>query len=158
MKLKKQELVKKIGGVDVLFSKIKYSILYLIIVEKKSEKGNILERYIKWGRTSNPVSRFKQHQKHYIDYEIKYIYLSSEHGCKWIDVECAIYERHIRKQLNSAFPRYKDFMPNKIHGYTEMYMGDQITDQEIIHFVKHEINLLKHANFPNLHEFSLIAK
>ena len=75
MKLKKQELVKKIGGVDVLFSKIKYSILYLIIVEKKSAKGNILERYIKWGRTSNPVSRFKQHQKHYIDYEIQYIYL-----------------------------------------------------------------------------------
>ena len=66
MKLKKQELVKKIGGVDVLFSKIKYSILYLIIVEKKSDKGNIIERYIKWGRTTNPVSRFKQHQKHYI--------------------------------------------------------------------------------------------
>ena len=37
-------------------------------------------------------------------------------------------------------------------------MGDCISDKEIIHFVKHEINLLKHANFPNLHEFSLIAK
>ena len=35
---------------------------------------------------------------------------------------------------------------------------DPISDKEIIHFVKHEINLLKHANFPNLHEFSLIAK
>jgi len=158
MKLKKQELVKKIGGVDVLFSKIKYSILYLIIIEKKSSKNNILERYIKWGRTSNPRTRFKQHEKHYMGYEIAYIYLSSEHGCKWIDVECAIYERYIRKQLNSAFPRYCDNMPNKIHGYTEMFMGDQITDQEIIHFVKHEINLLKSANVQTLNDFYLLGK
>ena len=55
--MKKQELTKKIGGVDVLFSKIKYSILYLIVIEKKSETGYILERYVKFGRTSDPKDR-----------------------------------------------------------------------------------------------------
>ncbi len=56
MKKLKTELTKKIGGENVLFSKIKYSELYLLIIEKKSLKGNIIERFIKWGRTSNPKS------------------------------------------------------------------------------------------------------
>ena len=158
MKKLKTELTKKIGGENVLFSKIKYSELYLLIIEKKSLKGNIIERFIKWGRTSNPKSRYKQHAKHYIDYQIGYIYLSNDYGCKWIDVECAIYERLIRKELNSAFQRYSDVMPNKIHGYTEMYIADQTSDKEIKHFVRTEINKLKGANVSTLQDFYNLGK
>ena len=163
MKLKKQdlairnkkEIAKKIGGVDVLLSKIKYSILYLIVIEKKSELGIILERYVKFGRTSDPKARFKQHEKHYIGYEIGYIYLSINYGKKWLDVECAIYEKLIRAELDTAFIRYKDAMPNKIHGYTEMYMADKEMEiKDFIVFVKGEIIRLDNLDCRNLLDFS----
>ena len=153
--LVKKELTKKIGGVDVLFSKIKYSILYLIVIEKKSETGYILERYVKFGRTSDPKARYKQHEKHYIDYDIGYIYLSINQGKKWIDVECAIYEKLIRAELNSAFIRYQDAMPNKIHGYTEMYMADrEMHTKDFVYFVKGEIRKLEQMDCRNLLDFA----
>ena len=73
--MKKEILTRKIYKYNVPLDQLKYSHLYLLSIEKKSDKGNIIERYIKFGKTIDAVKRFKSFEKDYADYEIGYIWL-----------------------------------------------------------------------------------
>ena len=84
--MKKEILTRKIYKYNVPLNALKYSHLYLLSIEKKSDKGNIIERYIKFGKTIDAVKRFKSFEKDYADYEIGYIWLSFDKGLRWLDI------------------------------------------------------------------------
>lgn len=155
MELKKQELTKRIAGQDILLSKLKYSILYLLSIERKNKQGKIVERYVKWGRTTNPISRYKQHAKHYIGFDIGYIYLSSDYGHRWIDTECSMFEKNIRTELAMEWEKYSDVKTDKIHGYTEMFIAeDRGSYAQFIGFVETAIDRWKNVPCRNLLDLS----
>lgn len=153
--MEKQELTKRIAGQDILLSKLKYSILYLLSIERTNKRGKVVEKYVKWGRTTNPVSRYKQHAKHYIGFKIGYIYLSSDYGNRWIDTECAMFEKNIRTELGLAYESYSDVKADKIHGYTEMFNAENTSYAQFIGFVETAIDTWRNVPCKNLYEMSM---
>ena len=122
--MKKEILTRKIYKYNVPLDQLKYSHLYLLSIEKKSDKGNIVERYIKFGKTIDAVKRFKSFEKDYADYEIGYIWLSFDKGLRWLDIETYYIEKFLKKSLDCAFEKYSAISDKKIYGYTEIYNAD----------------------------------
>ena len=61
--MKKQELTRRIYKYNVPLKTLKYSYLYLLAIEKKDAQGNILERYVKFGKTIDAKKRYKAFEK-----------------------------------------------------------------------------------------------
>ena len=133
----------------------KMSWLYLLAIEKKSEKRNIIERYIKFGRTTNLIERYKRFSKDYADYEIGYIWTTQQEGIQLTEPHAHIIEKILKLSLNKSFQKFSDFSDKKIHGYTEIYMAEQITDDEIVFYVKTELKSITRINSKDLNQLNI---
>ena len=156
--MKKEILTRKIYKYNVPLDQLKYSHLYLLSIEKKSDKGNIIERYIKFGKTIDAVKRFKSFEKDYADYEIGYIWLSFDKGLRWLDIETYYIEKFLKKSLDCAFEKYSAISDKKIYGYTEIYNADSTTDDEFIFYLETELQKILRARTRNVNELQQWGK
>ena len=106
--MKKQELTRRIYKYNVPLKTLKYSYLYLLAIEKKDVKGNIMERYVKFGKTIDAKKRYKAFEKDYAGYEIGYIWISFDRGFRWLNIETTYIENKLKKKLDYAFEKYSD--------------------------------------------------
>ena len=65
--MKKQELTRRIYKYKVPLKTLKYSYLYLLAIEKKDALGNIMERYVKFGKTIDTRKDIKHLKKTTLD-------------------------------------------------------------------------------------------
>jgi len=150
--MKKQELTRRIYKYNVPLKTLKYSYLYLLAIEKKDALGNIMERYVKFGKTIDAKKRYKAFEKDYAGYEIGYIWISFDRGFRWLDIETTYIENKLKKKLDYAFEKYSDRNTQKIYGYTEMYIADCHDDNEFKMYIESELAQILRADCKTLED------